>query len=138
MLRRPPRSTRTDTLFPYTTLFRSLEAELVAQRAAAVVPGVGREHDAHLATRHGHVDLGTLEARAQAIGERRRRLATASLVTGLLSHCAAPPCSRRNLWSGGSSSAAAGCRTRGPRPSAGSRARRCRPERCGRSRAPRQ
>src|SRR3546814_12883556 len=26
MLRRPPRSTRTDTLFPYTTLFRSLTA----------------------------------------------------------------------------------------------------------------
>src|SRR3546814_17646343 len=26
MLRRPPRSTRTDTLFPYTTLFRSLAA----------------------------------------------------------------------------------------------------------------
>src|SRR3546814_13650565 len=26
MLRRPPRSTRTDTLFPYTTLFRSLLA----------------------------------------------------------------------------------------------------------------
>src|SRR3546814_7444527 len=25
MIRRPPRSTRTDTLFPYTTLFRSLE-----------------------------------------------------------------------------------------------------------------
>src|SRR3546814_21019726 len=25
MLRRPPRSTRTDTLFPYTTLFRSAE-----------------------------------------------------------------------------------------------------------------
>src|SRR3546814_8574970 len=28
MIRRPPRSTRTDTLFPYTTLFRSLD-ELV-------------------------------------------------------------------------------------------------------------
>src|SRR3546814_11783609 len=28
MLRRPPRSTRTDTLFPYTTLFRSI-AKLV-------------------------------------------------------------------------------------------------------------
>src|SRR3546814_16801547 len=27
MIRRPPRSTRTDTLFPYTTLFRSLIAE---------------------------------------------------------------------------------------------------------------
>src|SRR3546814_4155768 len=26
MIRRPPRSTRTDTLFPYTTLFRSREA----------------------------------------------------------------------------------------------------------------
>src|SRR3546814_19675319 len=27
MIRRPPRSTRTDTLFPYTTLFRSLADE---------------------------------------------------------------------------------------------------------------
>src|SRR3546814_5394288 len=26
MIRRPPRSTRTDTLFPYTTLFRPVEA----------------------------------------------------------------------------------------------------------------
>src|SRR3546814_18013796 len=28
MIRRPPRSTRTDTLFPYTTLFRSLQHTL--------------------------------------------------------------------------------------------------------------
>src|SRR3546814_12745997 len=27
MIRRPPRSTRTDTLFPYTTLFRSARAQ---------------------------------------------------------------------------------------------------------------
>src|SRR3546814_1553257 len=27
MIRRPPRSTRTDTLFPYTTLFRSLDPQ---------------------------------------------------------------------------------------------------------------
>src|SRR3546814_17117167 len=27
MIRRPPRSTRTDTLFPYTTLFRSVRVE---------------------------------------------------------------------------------------------------------------
>src|SRR3546814_5198573 len=27
MIRRPPRSTRTDTLFPYTTLFRSSQKE---------------------------------------------------------------------------------------------------------------
>src|SRR3546814_6666921 len=31
-IRRPPRSTRTDTLFPYTTLFRSLNAETFAKR----------------------------------------------------------------------------------------------------------
>src|SRR3546814_18490177 len=29
MIRRPPRSTRTEPLFPYTTLFRSAEAEHV-------------------------------------------------------------------------------------------------------------
>src|SRR3546814_4185505 len=35
MIRRPPRSTRTDTLFPYTTLFRSKSVlDLVSQRRA--------------------------------------------------------------------------------------------------------
>src|SRR3546814_4688598 len=34
MLRRPPGSTRTDTLFPYTTLFRSLE-----RRDPGLLPG---------------------------------------------------------------------------------------------------
>src|SRR3546814_14307149 len=39
MIRRPPRSTRTDTLFPYTTLFRSgglarNPSELIRQPAA--------------------------------------------------------------------------------------------------------
>src|SRR3546814_3884695 len=29
MIRRPPRSTRTDTLFPYTTLFRSGDLEIM-------------------------------------------------------------------------------------------------------------
>src|SRR3546814_2449740 len=32
MLRRPPRSTRTDTLFPYTTLFRSWTGDAVLYR----------------------------------------------------------------------------------------------------------
>src|SRR3546814_4006243 len=36
MIRRPPRSTRTDTLFPYTTLFRS------AGWAGAAFPGQAR------------------------------------------------------------------------------------------------
>src|SRR3546814_10734521 len=31
MIRRPPRSTRTDTLFPYTTLFRSCDRHVVCQ-----------------------------------------------------------------------------------------------------------
>src|SRR3546814_15507357 len=30
MIRRPPRSTRTDTLFPYTTLFRSGDGDVLA------------------------------------------------------------------------------------------------------------
>src|SRR3546814_17563303 len=48
MIRRPPRSTRTDTLFPYTTLFRS--ARRVAQLAKKPVPGGGRSRRAHLLT----------------------------------------------------------------------------------------
>src|SRR3546814_4634573 len=35
MLRLPPISTRTDTPFPYTTLFRSTDARILDQRAAA-------------------------------------------------------------------------------------------------------
>src|SRR3546814_13438364 len=35
MIRRPPRATRTDTLFPYTTLFRSAGARGEARCAAA-------------------------------------------------------------------------------------------------------
>src|SRR3546814_14498960 len=49
MIRRPPRSTRTDTLFPYTTLFRSIatipDFEAVLQtdpyRISKEVEGVG-------------------------------------------------------------------------------------------------
>src|SRR3546814_2442518 len=41
MIRRPPRSTRTDTLFPYTTLFRSL----VPADEHAVVRGLWRAVD---------------------------------------------------------------------------------------------
>src|SRR3546814_19692775 len=43
MIRRPPRSTRTDTLFPYTTLFRSPEADWL------VIHAIGRGViDAHM------------------------------------------------------------------------------------------
>src|SRR3546814_6334730 len=42
MIRRPPRSTRTDTLFPYTTLFRShrpVEKTLPGRRHHVAEPG---------------------------------------------------------------------------------------------------
>src|SRR3546814_21127707 len=35
MIRRPPRSTRTDTLFPYTTLFRSTRFSMLPTHSAA-------------------------------------------------------------------------------------------------------
>src|SRR6056297_538435 len=41
MIRRPPRSTRTDTLFPYTTLFRSRLALAVADPLPAGILGSG-------------------------------------------------------------------------------------------------
>src|SRR3546814_4181830 len=41
MIRRPPRSTRTDTLFPYTTLFRSvLQLQCGTPNVSAIVDGV--------------------------------------------------------------------------------------------------
>src|SRR3546814_1180213 len=47
MIRRPPRSTRTDTLFPYTTLFRSgldlqIRVDLVDDLAERVAVGIDR------------------------------------------------------------------------------------------------
>src|SRR3546814_17010648 len=41
MIRRPPRSTRTDTLFPYTTLFRSLLVDRSTGRIAVVASTEG-------------------------------------------------------------------------------------------------
>src|SRR3546814_11104703 len=48
MIRRPPRSTRTDTLFPYTTLFRSVRALPVA----FALLGPSRYSDAHMHRSH--------------------------------------------------------------------------------------
>src|SRR3546814_14766717 len=44
MIRRPPRSTRTDTLCPYTTLFRSLE-HIGAGESLAQIAELDHEHD---------------------------------------------------------------------------------------------
>src|SRR3546814_1882903 len=58
MIRRPPRSTRTDTLFPYTTLFRSqprLQPQAVARaKADGKHPVVGKQRFGN----HGRIDGG--------------------------------------------------------------------------------
>src|SRR3546814_16322397 len=64
MIRRPPRSTRTDTLFPYTTLFRSQLQQpspdhRVFQPVAAVeIPGVAGAARAAARLVVGHVRPG--------------------------------------------------------------------------------
>src|SRR3546814_4428492 len=52
MTRPPPRSTRTDTLFPYTTLFRSIQQIAAMLETAAVADGARAEE---LARIHGLV-----------------------------------------------------------------------------------
>src|SRR3546814_14450854 len=61
MIRRPPRSTRTDTLFPYTTLFRSLQVVLGEQNRHQVAL---LDADAVLAGQ----DAADLDAEAQDVG----------------------------------------------------------------------
>src|SRR3546814_18695283 len=63
MLRRPPRSTRTDTLFPYTTLFRSHPR--VGRRRRALFDPVGVEGL--------HAGARAPPRRQRAVGQRRAR-----------------------------------------------------------------
>src|SRR3546814_1440727 len=70
MIRRPPRSTRTDTLFPYTTLFRSHEGagQMDAQDDQEQVPRVRVDTPNHLPERQ--LELGVIHA---VVGGTRRR-----------------------------------------------------------------
>src|SRR3546814_9478271 len=57
MIRRPPRSTRTDTLFPYTTLFRSRQRRLDGvQRQVGVDEGIVDVDDRQILDLPGEVD----------------------------------------------------------------------------------
>src|SRR3546814_2846693 len=64
MIRRPPRATRTDTLFPYTTLFRSRagdgdrHAVPAAARTARVLTAPVRRHPAGARRTQGPLDPG--------------------------------------------------------------------------------
>src|SRR3546814_20750347 len=74
MRRRPPRSTRTDTLFPYTTLFRSVRAVLVDEEEATPLPFIGsmsRENGVGpvLASMRQVLNLDLAEFRAQGSAE---------------------------------------------------------------------
>src|SRR3546814_5078194 len=68
MIRRPPRATRTDTLFPYTTLFRSADIEARIEFHAAEVHEAPRLH-AVIGKPHGfpeaHGDPGPQTARSE-------------------------------------------------------------------------
>src|SRR3546814_13114328 len=61
MIRRPPRSTRTDTLFPYTTLFRSRGEDLIEESLKSLEEEFGerfvRIHRNCLVARHELVEL---------------------------------------------------------------------------------
>src|SRR3546814_5486186 len=53
MIRRPPRSTRTDTLFPYTTLFRSPDGSVRARQDPAHRLQPARDRRSRPDARHG-------------------------------------------------------------------------------------
>src|SRR3546814_9002841 len=71
MIRRPPRSTRTDTLFPYTTLFRSGERvgaqDQVPALHAGRQEGPASERGWHAAVAPGtpHRGVGAREVRSE-------------------------------------------------------------------------
>src|SRR3546814_12234029 len=54
MIRRPPRSTRTDTLFPYTTLFRAILVEIPVYISLDNRGAIARTHMLQ-SLLHGHV-----------------------------------------------------------------------------------
>src|SRR3546814_4633854 len=79
MIRRPPRSTRTDTLFPYTTLFRSVEVvergeahlgNLIVTQHEAV--DAGARHAQHVIANHGLAACANLAGKAIPLAEQTR------------------------------------------------------------------
>src|SRR3546814_14440219 len=61
MIRRPPRSTRTDTLFPYTTLFRSI----TAMQTPSLVASIARDLET------GYSAVVQIVSTGEALMERR-------------------------------------------------------------------
>src|SRR3546814_10257968 len=96
MIRRPPRSTRTDTLFPYTTLFRSLPRHPVAEsrRVRRLPHGGDSQHHLHRRTRNlvGLAVLGLPADRLPGVLPRHRAVAPGDLrCPARLRHAVRPP-----------------------------------------------
>src|SRR3546814_13476863 len=74
MIRRPPRSTRTDTIFPYTTRFRSLPAQLpqVAQHLRRAQEGELVPVGDAVEPGGRHVEAPAERAVGRALAEQRR------------------------------------------------------------------
>src|SRR3546814_3374254 len=74
MIRRPPRSTRTDTLFPYTTLFRSRIAhDATAERLIALLTKVDDLLLTDRTDRIGDVDVEIVNRYCEVGNEPRRQ-----------------------------------------------------------------
>src|SRR3546814_9984043 len=83
MIRPPPRSTRTDTLFPYTTLFRSAAVHAVVADAAVegvvsgpaaedhriACPGIVQDGEPGALIREGDLEIEAVGDAQEGIGE---------------------------------------------------------------------
>src|SRR3546814_14411151 len=67
MIRRPPRSTRTDTLCPYTTLFRSRVADLELRRGPPSIKSEDARPNAWIYVDLNTSDIGGFVAKAKRV-----------------------------------------------------------------------
>src|SRR3546814_5070880 len=72
IIRRPPKSTRTDTLFPYTTLFRSAIDGAGVCAQAAGQPGAARQLHRERAGEPRQIVEGALEGQCRAVVLERK------------------------------------------------------------------
>src|SRR3546814_4851333 len=83
MIRRPPRSTRTDTLFPYTTLFRSAAADQMVRGHQVQCLAADDPRPVQLAAAEQH------QAETVIIGQGRDETAAARMKAAILGPAAA-------------------------------------------------
>src|SRR3546814_19112107 len=103
MIRRPPRSTRTDTLFPYTTLFRSVAALLtLAQlhRHLRVGEPLQVQRDAH-AIGGGRPEIAVQDTRHGSFPPEARPPRPQPRTTAQSSPRRLAPCAQRTSGNGG-------------------------------------